>query len=81
MLFNADPAVASIALAVGAEVESAEPKLDRLTGLVCMFSTVTWSGITMDLAALATDSAICAGSEGASFSLLIFVCVGANSCC
>jgi hypothetical protein len=77
MLLNIGPAGASMAVAVGAAVDSAEPKLDKLTGLVCIFSTVTWSGMTMDLAALAIGSLIWAGSGGASLSRLIAVWLAA----
>ena len=48
-----------MAVAVGAVVESAEPKLDRLTGLVCIWSPVTPSGITMLFAAFSSGAAIC----------------------
>ena len=79
MLLNTVPAVASMAVVVvGAEVDSAEPKLEMLTGLVCMFSTVTWSGIIMGLAGFVTDSFICAVSDGTSFGRLMLFWVGAS---
>lgn len=63
-----------MAVAVGAVViESAEPKLDRLTGLVCMLSPVTpdCSGMTSAFAAFSIGALICDGSAGASLDLLI----------
>lgn len=67
------PEVASVAVAVGAVVLSADPKLDKLTGLVCMLSTVTCSGITMLLATFCRGSLIWFGAGGASFGRLMAV--------
>jgi hypothetical protein len=61
-----------MAVTVGAVVESAEPKLERLTGLVCMASPVipAWSGMTSALAAFSRAALICVGSAGAFLGLL-----------
>lgn len=62
----------ALAVAVGAVVLSKEPKLDTLTGLVCIFSPVTDSGIWMFFAALAMGSARVVAAAGASRILLIW---------
>lgn len=52
---------------MGAEVRSVEPKLDKLTGLVCIFSPVTWLGMMMDLATFSRGALISVGSGRPSF--------------